>query len=111
MRTGITSAPVSNWPSLGEAARPAASRYTLSPFWESSRKGRRVSIALNGTLGTTYGPTRTHRRSYEIAKEEYAQTIGALKTLVERELPGFERRLDEAGVRWTAGRPIPRLED
>ena len=69
----------------------------------------RIGNALFGSAGSTYGATKTHRRSYEIAREEYQAVIGALKTLVEQDLADLKRKLDAAGVPWTPGRAIPRL--
>ena len=70
----------------------------------------RVGSALSGTLRNTYGPTKTQRRSLEIAREEYREALGTLKALLERELPALHRKLEEAGVPWTPGRPLPVLK-
>lgn len=70
---------------------------------------RRVSNALSGMMGTTYGPTRTHRREYDLAREEYERVIGELKSLVERDFAELQRQAEAAGVPWTPGRPIPTL--
>ena len=69
----------------------------------------RTQNALFGSLNTTYGSTKTQRRSYEIAREEYGEVIGTLKTLIERDLAELKRKLDAAGVPWTSGRAIPEL--
>ncbi len=60
-----------------------------------------------GAMGSTEGPTGTHRRQLEIAEEEYKEVIGDLKKLVEKELPKLHRQLDDAGAPWTPGRKIP----
>ena len=70
---------------------------------------RRVSNALFSTLRTTHGPTKTHRQSYDIARQEYEQVTGKLKSLVEGEFVALQRKLEAAGVPWTSGRPIPAL--
>ena len=46
----------------------------------------------SGSSGSSYGPTKTHRRSYEIAREEYEQVIGKLKSLTERDFVGPQFR-------------------
>lgn len=70
---------------------------------------RRLQVASLGTRESTYGPTPTHRRSLEIAESEYRKLRGRLNELLEQRLPAFERRLEEAGGPWTAGRPLPAL--
>ncbi|HVO10013.1 MAG TPA: glycosyl hydrolase [Vicinamibacteria bacterium] len=69
---------------------------------------RRVMVAAAGA-GSTYGPTPTHRRSLEIAETEFASLRDRLNLLLEERLPAFERRLEQAGAPWTAGRPVPPL--
>jgi len=68
---------------------------------------RRLNIAWMGTGQSVYGPTATHRASYTIAKRDFAKLRVALNTLVQETLPALERKLDDAGVPWTPGRPVP----
>lgn len=67
----------------------------------------RVQTVVQGHWSTTYGPTSSHRRSYEIASEEFSEVVGDLKKLVERDLVKLGRKLEEAGAPWTPGRAIP----
>lgn len=71
---------------------------------------RRLGVAASGTAQSTYGPTATHLRGLEIAREEFAEIRGELERLIETDLPALEARLDEAGVPWTPGRGVPSLE-
>ena len=87
----------------GDATRARRSQTAPPPVM------RRARNALVGTLGSIYGPTKTHRREYEIALEEYQEIHGNLKTLIEVDLVKLQRKLDEAGVPWTTGRAIPEL--
>ena len=68
---------------------------------------RRLNVASLGTRFSNYGPTPTHRRSLEIAREEFAEMRDDLDRLIRRDLPSLETRLDAAGVPWTPGRPTP----
>lgn len=68
---------------------------------------RRLRVASLGTATSTYGPTPTHVASLEIAEEQFAGLRQDLDRLVGRELPELETQLDEAGVPWTPGRPVP----
>jgi hypothetical protein len=68
---------------------------------------RRVRVAAAGTAYSTYGPTATHRRSLEIAEEEFTAVRERLNALLEKRIPELERRLEEAGAPWTAGQPVP----
>jgi photosystem II stability/assembly factor-like uncharacterized protein len=83
--------------------------------WRMGNEGESVSIstraqtAASGLASPTYGPTDSHRRSYEIAVEELRELQGALRIIIDEELPSLEERLEEAGVPWTPGRKIPVL--
>ena len=67
----------------------------------------RLRAATYGNWSTTYGPTNTHRRSYEIAEEEFSAVIGDLRKLVEKDVVAVGRKLEAAGAPWTPGRRIP----
>jgi hypothetical protein len=56
-----------------------------------------------------YGPTATHRRSFEIAREEFDEIEVRLRQLIDVDLPALEAKMEAAGVPWTAGRPLPRV--
>ncbi len=68
---------------------------------------RRLEVVKMGNWFSTYGPTATHRRSFEIAREEFGPVRTDLARLLEVDLPAFERRLNDEGVPWTPGRPLP----
>ena len=68
---------------------------------------RRLGVAFLGTNWSSYGPTPTHRESFEIARDGFAELAVELETLVETDLPALEERLDAAGVPWTPGRGVP----
>ena len=53
---------------------------------------------------STSAPTGTHRRSYEIAAEEFAPLLAEVRLLVERDLRSLETALEIAGGPWTPGR-------
>ncbi len=67
----------------------------------------RVQIALSGTLRQTHGPTNTHRRQYEIGRDQFVTAAETLKNLLEGEFQQILDRLDEAGAPWTSGRRLP----
>lgn len=68
---------------------------------------QRVGVATTGSTTSAYGPTPTHRRSLEIAREEFADVGRALNTLLDAEFLALKDRLDAAGVPWTPGRGVP----
>jgi len=70
----------------------------------------RVNSAMNA-MRTTYGPTKTHRQDYEIAQEEFEPLRNQLKELIEVDFVNLQKKLEEAGLPWTAGRPIPELKN
>ncbi len=65
---------------------------------------QRVDVAAMGNNFSIYGPTPTHRRSLDIAREQLAQLRRELDRVVQVDLPALERKLDGAGVPWTPGR-------
>jgi photosystem II stability/assembly factor-like uncharacterized protein len=68
----------------------------------------RLSNAMMGAMGTTTGPTGTHRRQYEIASEEFEAALVTLNQLLDTDIPAMLKRLDEVGAPWTPGRAIPK---
>lgn len=68
---------------------------------------RRVEVALDGARETAYGPTPTHRRSLEIAEEQFAEARRSLDRVLEVDLEALKKRLDAEGVPWTPGRGVP----
>ncbi|MFQ5526627.1 MAG: glycosyl hydrolase [Thermoanaerobaculia bacterium] len=68
---------------------------------------RRMTVAWMGNMLSTYGPTPTHKRQFEIAKEQFAALNATLNQLLETDLPALEDSLDDAGVPWTPGRGVP----
>ena len=70
---------------------------------------RRVQVASTSGAWSTYGPTPTHRRSLEIAEQEFASVRARLTAVLEQRLPAFEKKLEQAGAPWTPGRPVPPL--
>ena len=70
---------------------------------------QRLRVAIHGVSAATYGPTATHRRSLELAEQRFPELQGQLRRLIDAELPALARRMDEAGVPWTTGAPVPQL--
>lgn len=68
---------------------------------------QRVGAANSGSRSTAYGPTATHKRSLEIADEEFAEVGRALDRLIDTEFRALMNSLDAAGVPWTPGRGVP----
>jgi photosystem II stability/assembly factor-like uncharacterized protein len=67
----------------------------------------RVRTITSGHWRTRYGPTGTNRESLRIAEQVFGDVLVELKRLVETELPGIERALEDAGAPWTPGRELP----
>ena len=68
---------------------------------------QRVGVASNGTANSTYGPTPMHKRSMEIAKEEYAVIKTELEDIRNNQIPAIEKQLIEAGAPWIEGQDLP----
>ncbi len=57
----------------------------------------RVQTVVRGHWSTTHGPTNTHRKSYEIAADEFAKILGDLRKLVDKEMVALGNKLEAAG--------------
>lgn len=69
--------------------------------------GSRLSAATIGTALSTYGPTPSHRRSLEIATQEFSGIRQRLKVLTEEQIPALATDLQAAGGPWIPGTPLP----
>jgi photosystem II stability/assembly factor-like uncharacterized protein/regulator of replication initiation timing len=58
----------------------------------------RLGVAINGTYGSTYGPTQTHIKSLNIAKRQFAEFEVNLNNIVKNEIPAIEKKLIENGA-------------
>ena len=67
----------------------------------------RIQSALGGTLNQTYGPTKTNREQYEIGRQQLQKISAELETLIS-DFEQFVSDVDEAGLRWTTGRKLPK---
>ena len=56
-----------------------------------------------------YGPTATHRRAFEIAREEFGEIEVGLRQMIDVDLPALEAKMEAAGVPWSPGRPLPQV--
>ena len=68
----------------------------------------RVQTVVYGHWSTTQAPTNSHRKSYEIAAEEFSELLGDLRKLVEKDVAALRSKLDAANAPWTPGRGIPK---
>ncbi|MCD4749431.1 MAG: hypothetical protein K8R59_08650 [Thermoanaerobaculales bacterium] len=70
---------------------------------------QRLMVVNIGNRLSTYGPTPTHRRSFEIALSEFSVIREDLHRLLDLDLPSLEEKFEKAAVPWTAGRPLPEV--
>ncbi len=69
---------------------------------------RRINTIVRGHWSSTSAPTKTHRKNYDIAAEEFSEILEDLRILIETDLASLERKLEEAGAPWTPGRGVPK---
>ncbi|HVS66435.1 MAG TPA: glycosyl hydrolase [Thermoanaerobaculia bacterium] len=67
----------------------------------------RLQTTIGGHWSSRHGPTESHRRGVEIAREALDRLLPMLASAIEEELPSIEGRVEEAGGRYTPGRRIP----
>lgn len=70
----------------------------------------RIFTANFGTLLSTYGPTPTHKRSLEIAKQELKAFQADLQKLLDGDIAAFEKLLEANGAPWIKGQALPSEE-
>jgi photosystem II stability/assembly factor-like uncharacterized protein len=68
---------------------------------------RRIEVAMMGTFRSTYGATDTHRKSIEIAQQQFAGIKADIQRINDTDLPALQAELNQAGVPWTPGRGVP----
>ena len=56
--------------------------------------------------GSTALPTDDQKRLLKWSQDGLSTQIGRLNRIVDKDLPKLNRSLDDAGIRWTPGRPI-----
>ncbi|MFK7830337.1 MAG: glycosyl hydrolase [Congregibacter sp.] len=61
----------------------------------------------SGVSASSYGPTASHRRSFDYAKQTFAPLLERLNNALETTIPALRKDLLEAGAPWGAGQPIP----
>ena len=70
----------------------------------------RLRTMTSGAMGSTEGPTDTHRQQYEIIVAEYQGVAEQVSQLLDVDLPALNAKLDAAGAPWTPGRKIPDIK-
>ncbi len=79
---------------------------SLVKEWDAvSLQERLFHARFVGSAGA-YGPTPLQRRSYDIGRRLYEDTVTELRRIVDVEYAALKKALDEAGVPWTPGRGI-----
>ena len=67
----------------------------------------RLGFAMSGTANSTYGPTPTHKKSFDIANKQFKVLKITLDEILNNQMPKLEKQLIEAGAPWVEGQPIP----
>jgi photosystem II stability/assembly factor-like uncharacterized protein len=70
----------------------------------------RVGDIVGGQRLSTARPTQTQMNQYALAAQDFEQTLGQLRQLIERDLANLEKQMEAAGAPWTPGR-IPEWKD
>jgi hypothetical protein len=70
----------------------------------------RVDYIVQATQMALTRPTGTQQEGYAIASEEFGEQLGKLRKLIQVDLKGLEKVLDEAGAPFTPGR-LPDWKD
>ncbi len=81
---------------------PRASREENPPAPVSINE--RLGNIIYAFYGNTSAPTTTHRRSYEIIRDEFPALYTQIKQISEVDLPAIEAEMEKAGVPYTPGR-------
>lgn len=67
----------------------------------------RLNTAVRGSYSVITGPTNTHRKCYDIAEQEFSELMPKIRQLIDKDIPQLNKKLEDAGAKWTPGRKIP----
>jgi len=70
----------------------------------------RLQNAISGYFSTTMGPTNTHRRLFEIARNDFGAVYDGLQQLIETDLPALEARVEATGAPVQTRYRLPRWQ-
>jgi photosystem II stability/assembly factor-like uncharacterized protein len=76
-------------------------------FEPTSPSLRQRSNRAGAGISTSFAPTGTHQRAYEIAKEQFTELRARLQRILREDLTVLEQDMDKIGIPWTPGRTIP----
>jgi len=91
---------------MSEALEGDLTRQQRNEPTSPSIAGRLQTVAF-GSTQTTAGPTKTHRRQYELAAQQFGELLGSMRELIEVDIQRLEDAMEAAGAPWTPGRKIP----
>jgi photosystem II stability/assembly factor-like uncharacterized protein len=63
-----------------------------------------VDAMTQGFWSSTASPTGTEQTAYDIAADEFTTLYGALRQIVQIDLPNIDKEFDQLGAPWTPGR-------
>ena len=69
--------------------------------------GERINAAYFGTALATYGPTPMHKRSLEIAKDQFSKIKESMEKILYQDIPALEKDLINSGAPWVEGQVLP----
>lgn len=67
----------------------------------------RLGAVNTGIRKSTYGPTPNHRKTFEIAKEDFSDIKMKVEAIRNKKIPEVLQELYKAGAPWIEGMPIP----
>ncbi len=67
----------------------------------------RLNSTMFGALGSSSGPTDTHRQQLKIAMDEFEGMRSELEKVIYKDVPRLLRSMDALGAPWTPGRKLP----
>lgn len=66
-----------------------------------------MNHAYNGVDNSSYGPTPSHRKSLEYARQAFEPIRARLKRAIEEDIPALRKALSASDAPWGKGQPIP----
>ena len=73
---------------------------------EAASARSRMFTGFRG-MGTSYGPTKNHKKSFEIGAKMIAELMPKVKKMYEEDIPRLEKALLKAGAPWMEGMALP----
>ncbi len=66
----------------------------------------RLRVLISGVMNSTYGPTKMHKKTFEVAKKEYDRLLKKMMNIKNNRIPKLEKELKKVGAPYIEGETL-----